>query len=88
MYTDFNKLWRNTVREEETAPFLFEQWVHLSHAGPELQTLGSLVAMEACREVRASLNIREAWLLACKPTPLQNQMGHSFYIHGVDEKQC
>lgn len=78
MNTDFNKLWENTVREEETALLLFEQWVDLSQAAPELQALASLVAVEACRVVRASLNIREVWLLVCKPTPLQTQAGHWF----------
>lgn len=87
MNTEFNKLWKNTVREEETAQFLFEHWADLSQAAPKLQTLVSLAAMEACREVRAPLNIREVWLLVCKPTPLHNQMGHSFYTHGENEEQ-
>lgn len=81
--------WLSQALEEysKRGRILFEQRVHPGRAAPELQTRGSLAAMQACREGRASLNFREVWLLVCKPTPLQNQTGYSVHIHEEGEEQ-
>lgn len=83
MNTEFNKLWRSTVREGETATFLFEQWAQ--PCSPRTANTG-ITGCSGSLQIGQGLLEHQGSVAACVQTYTFTKLdGHSFYIQGGGE---